>query len=236
MKKRIDISVILPAFNEADIVARTVNDIARYLRQKRQSFEIVVSENGSTDSTSKILEKLANRKNLHLSFLTSSVPDVGLATKKGIENANGNLILLFDIDYWDPKFIDLCINVNGSYDYILGSKTHPKSQDTRAWYRKVNTKVFNVVDKLLFQLPVSDVHGMKGFSQKIKVPLRDVVLSKDIFHTELILRSAQKGLKFHEVPVIVREIRPSRISLLRRVIRTFFYLIKLKQVMNRNQS
>jgi glycosyltransferase involved in cell wall biosynthesis len=235
MRKRIEISVILPAFNEADIIEKTVLDISGYLKKKRKTYEIIVSENGSTDNTIEILRELSRQKELHLSYLHSNIPDVGLATKNGVLKAKGDLILLFDVDYWDTMFIDLCIRTIG-YDYILGSKTHPKSKDSRAWYRKLNTRVFNMVDKILFNLPVSDVHGMKGFSQKIKYPIRDVVLGKDIFHTELILRAAKSGLKFYEVPVLVKEIRPSRISLPRRVMRTFFYLIKLKQVMNQDRS
>jgi hypothetical protein len=81
----------------------------------------------------------------------------------------------------------------------------------------------------MFRLRVSDTHGMKLLSRRELAPIvRSCRFRRDLFDTEMILRAERAGLTVVELPVTVRESRPSRTSIMRRIPRSLAGLVRLR--------
>ena len=227
----------MPAFNEAEILATSVKEVVTELRTRGRSFELVVVENGSTDRTLEIANEVA------ASFAEVRVEhrdtaDYGQALRAGLLAATGDAVVNFDTDYYDLDFLDAAaarVLEPGGPAIVVGSKRAEGATDSRSPVRKVATAVFSTVLRVVFRLSVSDTHGMKAMRRAAVEPLaRQCKFGQDLFDTELILRAERAGLATAEVPVDVRELRPARTSIVRRVPRTLLGLVKLRYTLWRD--
>ena len=221
----------MPAHDEEAYLGPAVRDVAAGLRARGRPFEIVVVENGSTDATAEVARQLAEELP-ELRVLTLDRADYGGALREGFLAARGEMVGIFDVDYYDLDFLERAVEVVAAPEgpaIVVASKRGEGAVDTRAWSRRLVTSVFGTVLRLGFGLQVSDTHGMKVLRREPLVPLAEACrFGTDLFDTELILRAERAGLRSGEVPVIVQELRPSRSSIARRIPRTVANLVKLR--------
>lgn len=216
------VSIVLPAFNEAPFLADTVHELADGMRTRGRDFEIVVVENGSTDETRVVAEKLAADVD-EVRALSLAQPDYGAALKHGFLNATGDVVTNFDVDYFDLAFLDrsLALLESGNVVMVVASKRGDGAHDTRGIARRSVTAVFSTVLRLVFHLKTLDTHGMKAMQREALRPIVDACKSgTDLFDTELVMRIERAGLAVAAIPVVVTERRPSRTSMLRRIPRS----------------
>lgn len=226
-----ELSVVMPAHNEAGYLDQALKTLAAALRERDLSFELVVVENGSTDSTLTDARAFAADDDAAV-VLTRPVADYGAAMRDGLLAARGAVVVVFDVDYFDPEFVDVVLPRLAAEDgpaIIVGSKRAPGTHDARPWPRRAITAGFSTVLRLAFGLHVSDTHGMKGMQRVTVEPIaRRCRNGTDLFDTELVLRADRAGLAVAEVPVTVEERRPSRTPIARRVARTMVGLVRLR--------
>jgi len=173
-----------------------------------------------------------------MSVRSLAVADYGAAIRVGILAATGEIVVLFDVDYYDLEFLERAISrvqAPGSGDapvaIVVGSKRAPGAVDTRSWARRLVTATFAAVLRVGFGLSVSDTHGMKLMCRSDVEPLaRRCRTRADLFDTELVLRAERAGLGVAELPVTVRELRPSRTPIARRALRTVVGLVRLRVI------
>jgi glycosyltransferase involved in cell wall biosynthesis len=233
------LTVVVPAYNEASILAHTVDHIVNGLRERGETFEIVIAENGSTDDTFTIARDLeANRPEVCLEHL--DVADYGAALRAGLLRARGRVVVNFDADYYDLDFLDRAsamVEPEAGPAIVVGSKRAPGADDTRPWPRRFVTAVFSMMLRVVFSLRLSDTHGMKAMRRAAVEPLaRRCRFGRDLFDTELVLRAERAGLSTAEIPVHVEEVRPARTSIVRRVPRTLVALVELRIALWRDRS
>jgi glycosyltransferase involved in cell wall biosynthesis len=226
-----ELSVVMPAHNEAGFLDQTLKTLVSALRDRDLAFELVVVENGSTDSTLADARTFA-ADDANLVVLTRPVADYGEAMRAGILAARGAVVVVFDVDYFDPAFVDAVLPRLTAPDgpaIVVGSKRAPGTRDTRPWPRRAITAGFSTILRLGFGLRVSDTHGMKGMRREVVEPIvRRCRNGTDLFDTELVLRADRAGLEVAEVPVTVEERRPSRTPIARRIARTMVGLVRLR--------
>lgn len=206
------ISIILPARNEEFLIKNTLNDINRYLiKRKITDYEVLLIINGTEDKTEEIASGFTS-KNRKIKVLYSK-PGYGMALRKGLKNAKGEFVIIFNVDFYDLKMIDLInIDLYGK-DFIIGSKMAHWSEDRRLIVRKTVSYLFNLYLKIVHKFKGSDTHGIKVIRRSIV----DKILPKcktysGIFDTEFVLRSQYAGFKFADFPVTVTEKRPPRFT------------------------
>jgi glycosyltransferase involved in cell wall biosynthesis len=225
------LTVVLPAHNEAGMLEDSVREVATGLRERGQSFEIVVVENGSTDDTAAIANRLAGEFP-ELRALSLPEADYGRALRAGLLAAVGDVVVNFDVDFCDLGFLDRAVPLVEAPDgpaVVVGSKRSAGSDDTRNWQRRLVTNVFSSLLRYGFGLTVSDTHGVKAMRREAVAPLaRHCRFGQDLFDTELILRAERSGLRSAEVPVEVIEKRPARSSIGARIPRTVKGLVALR--------
>jgi hypothetical protein len=103
-------------------------------------------------------------------------------------------------------------------DLVIASKRHPDARDERGFYRRMGTNVVTLLLKVAVGLRSSDTHGPKAWRRDTARALVGVsVLDGDLFASEAVLRAERGGLRIVELPLSIRENRPTAISLLKRV-------------------
>ena len=234
-----EVSVVIPAYNEEEILERSVSDVVEGLRTRGVRFEIVVVENGSSDGTLALAKQLSER-DPEVRAESIAEPDYGRALRAGLLAATGTAVVNFDADYYDLDFLQKAVELVAPDDgpaIVVGSKRGKGAHDTRSALRKLVTATFSTLLRVVFGLRVSDTHGMKAMRRAAVEPFaRRCTFGKDLFDTELILRAERAGLRTDEIPVAVVELRPARTSILRRVPRTIVGLVKLRLALWRDRT
>lgn len=225
------ISVVMPAFNEAEILGTSLKAVVDGLRARGDDFEVLVVENGSTDETLVIAQQIASElPEVRVEHRDDA--DYGRALRSGVLDATGVVVVNFDVDYFDLDFLDAAVGQvlsNGGPAIVVGSKRAVGATDARDPLRKLATGVFATILRIAFGLRVSDTHGIKAMRRTIVEPYARVsTFGHDLFDTELILRVERAGLRTAEIPVEVHELRPARSSFLSRVPRTLRGLCRLR--------
>lgn len=226
------LSVVLPAYNEAELLGSSVRDLAAGLRERSGDFEILVVENGSIDATSQVAHQLAEELP-EVRVVSLLEADYGAALRAGLLAIEGERVATFDVDYYDFEFLDRALAVlDDGGEIVVASKRARGADDRRAWPRRVVTRAFARLIRIFFRSRITDTHGMKVYRRDTIAPIaRDCRSTKDLFDTELLLRAERRGAHIVEIPVAVGERRPSRTPIWRRVPRTLLGLVRLRMLL-----
>lgn len=92
------LSVIIPVYNEEKIITKTVNDFSRYLSEQNYDYEIIIVNDGSTDKTKEIVEKLASKIDSLKLIDNKMNKGKGAVIRQGLLFANGEYRLFIDAD------------------------------------------------------------------------------------------------------------------------------------------
>jgi glycosyltransferase involved in cell wall biosynthesis len=213
----LDVTVILPALNEADIIEQSVEKISRTLKACNYTYEIIIAEDGSTDGTDKKAEKLAQ-----LQYVRHLHSDKRLGRGKALSNAfrqsNGNVLIYMDVDLaTDLKHLSQLIHAVTTDGYLLatGSRGLSQSNAKRSFTRDFVSKVYNLMVRLFLQSKVKDHQcGFKAFQHNMILSLLDEVNANHWFwDTEVLVRAQRKGYKVKEFPVEWKSTRETKVKL-----------------------
>ena len=226
-------SIVIPIYNEEEILETSFNEIASICEKTGIKYEIILVENGSTDKTKEITSNLmtTNSKTKVINLVN---PNYGNALKQGFLAAKNELVVSFDIDYFSESFLKEALSLEKEFTALTASKRMSESKDDRRTIRKLATKLFVLMLKTLFSTNLSDTHGMKAIRRaEIVEQIEKVVSTQDLFDTELLLRIERANKLIKEVPTSVNEIRPSVSLIFTRIPRTLFALIRLRFYLSR---
>jgi len=207
------VTVLVPARNEENHIGTFLTDVTNACVDLKLRYELLIVESGSTDKTTSTVQSFAAR-DTRIRLMCVAEPGYGIALLRGLENARGDYIVIFNVDFWDKRFLYLTQVHNLEYDIVNGSKLLPGSGDSRTLFRKIVSRIFNwFFLRTLLRYKGTDTHGIKTLRAESVLPIaQDCVTNSDIFDTELMIRCQRAGLKILELPVTVREIRPTRFS------------------------
>ncbi len=208
------LSVVVPVFNEAPLLETVVRQLLDELPLIAESYELILSENGSTDGSCGIADDIAARRP-RVRVLHSRVADYGLALKHGLEAAQGRYVFHCAVDLVDLDFLRTALGLIGSHDAVLGSKYLQAGLDNRTRFRRAAGRAYAGLLRTLFALEAADTHGIKLFRRDTVAPhIAACRFGGSMFDTELILNLAAAGLRLIEVPLASREVRASRKNIL----------------------
>lgn len=220
---------MIPVYNEEAILRAAVVDLIDRLSALPWSYELVIAENGSTDRTIEAAAELAERFD-QLVCRHTDEPNYGKALREGILRATGELVICDEIDLCDTDFYERAIDLlqDDSVDFVVGSKVMEGAMDQRPITRRLGTVVINGMLRATLGFKGTDTHGLKAFRREPVQPIaRACLVDRDLFASELVIRSQRAGLGIREIPVRVLEKRPPTIGLARRVPNVLKNLAKL---------
>lgn len=199
------LSVVIPAYNEAENLPKTIGEIYDELVKENIEHEILVSNDNSEDNTAEVIDKL-ERKYPTMRHVFNSHPNgYGYAVRRGLENFNGDCVVITMADLSDdPKDIVKyyrkmqetgCDMVFGSR-WMKGAKVvdYPKK---KLW---LNRLVNNCI-RFMFFFKYNDVtNGFKLFSKETIDGLKPFISGQFSFALELPLKAIVRGYSYEVVP------------------------------------
>ena len=217
------LSVIIPAYNEAARLGKTVRAVVEYLRQNAPAAEVIVVDDGSSDETAEIArQSFSGAGDLRTSVISyKSNLGKGRAVRLGLLAARGDVTLFSDADLSTPiteapKLVDPI--VNGQYDVTFGSRALNRELIGvhQSWRREQGGRVFNLVVRLATGMPFWDTQcGFKAFRMSVCRPLIEAAtIDRFGFDVELLYLAFRAGLKLKEVPVRWDHNEGSKVSVL----------------------
>jgi glycosyltransferase involved in cell wall biosynthesis len=223
-----EVSVVIPVYDEAQIVREATEELCRKLEALGWDFEIVLAENGSRDGTQQILRQLSERDG-RVRWFHEEKADYGRALKRGILEARGRVVICDEIDLCDVGFYQRALPlIAEGADLVIGSKAMRGANDERPWIRRMATRTITVLLRLTTGFRGTDTHGLKAFVRERLDPVaRACVVERDLFASEFVIRAQRAGRDVREIPIALREKRPPSIQLLRRVPRVLKGLLQL---------
>jgi glycosyltransferase involved in cell wall biosynthesis len=219
MSDPVDVSIVIPIYNEEGILHAAIVDLHERLLPLGLRYEIVLAENGSRDRTLEVARELGE-KYPEVRFLSVGEPNYGRALRAGILDARGDIVICDEIDLCDVDFHRRAIALfrENVADMVIGSKLIQGASDQRPMFRHATSIVYTTLLRALLDFRGSDTHGLKAFRRE---KLADIVArcltDKDVFASELVIRAYREGLRIEEIPIRVVEKRPPSINLLKRV-------------------
>lgn len=196
---KIEVSVIMPCLNEAKTVGICVRKAQGVFKRHRINGEVIIVDNGSTDNSVEIAKK-EGAKIVH-----QPVRGYGSAYLKGIEEAEGNFIIIGDADdTYDFSEIDKFVNrLRDEFEFVSGSrlKGHIKKGAMSWLHRYIGNPGLTWLLNLIFKSRLSDAYcGFKAFTREAYKRMNPLSLGME-FCLELVIKSSLFSLKSTEIPI-----------------------------------
>ena len=229
----LDLSVVVPCFNEEAGLGATVPRILAVLPSLAANYEVVLSDDGSDDRTGSVMERLSRDYTVVRAVFGECHAGKGAALTRGLGAARGKIRAFVDADLEiSPDYLtDLVGAIRQGADAAIGSKRLAGPQESdRTATRRLATTTYNTLVKILFGSPLKDHQaGIKAFRGEVVEEILPQMLSEGwIWDTEFLLRALSRGYKVDEVPVTVRPVRTSKVNTARDSIRMLRGLIGLR--------
>jgi glycosyltransferase involved in cell wall biosynthesis len=193
-----EVSVVMPCLNEARTLAACIEQIQTAFYKHNISGEIIVADNGSSDGSPAIAERLGAR------VVPVPRPGYGSALMGGINAASGKFVIMGDADRsYDfghvPRFLE---KLRAGNDLVMGNRFSGgvKPGAMSALNKYVGNPVLSGIGRLFFKAPCGDFHcGLRGFSKEAykRMDLRTTGME---FASEMVVKATLFKMRVAEVP------------------------------------
>jgi dolichyl-phosphate beta-glucosyltransferase len=227
------LTIVLPAYNEAERIGPALDELFGYLRRRGERaregapgsaglparIDVLVVDDGSTDGTAALVRsrpEVAGVDDVHLSVLTVPHGGKGAAVRAGMLAAHGDLIVFADADMaTPPDELPLLVEALADHDVALGSRIQADGSDMRASqprYRRILGQAFHLFASAWVVGPVKDTQcGFKGFTREAAHDLFERQrITSIVFDVELVYLARRRGYRMAIVPIRWYDRRGSR--------------------------
>jgi len=211
------VTIILPAYNEEAILKENTLKVFDFCKENiKENWQLVISDNGSTDDTPNIARQLAGGFQ-QIKYLRTQNHGKGYAVIEAWQNYPSDTYVFMDADLsTDLKSLpELIERIKNGADIALGSRFAHNSQVSRSLKRKIFSLGLRLILKILFKLKVKDAPcGFKAVNQAVVDSILPRIQNKTwFFDTEMLILSQRAGLRVAEISVVWQESkRPSRVN------------------------
>ena len=218
---RIEYSIVIPAFNEKARIGATLSEVVRCVQANRWAAEIIVVDDGSTDSTAAIVKTFADRYTFVHLLSNGSNRGKGYSVRNGMLHASGEIVLFTDADLSSPmeESPRLFTAIRQGADVAIGSRWLETSRQTirQPMYRRFFGRCFNLVTRMIMRLPFVDTQcGFKAFTRQAAQTVFQLQrIERWGFDPEILFIALKRGYVVREVPVSWGHDERSRISYLK---------------------
>jgi len=234
----VELSIVIPARNEAQRLPSTLEKVERYLGGRRMEWELLVVDNGSRDETPRLVEDLA-RKNPRVKLIREPRPGKGAAVKAGMLAAQGEAVIFSDADLSCPIEEEgkLREALAKGYDIAIASRRLPESQVEKTLKRRIMSALFNWIVQLLALPGIRDSQcGFKAFRREAA---RRVFGASRVdgfaFDVEILFLALRSGGRIVEVPVRWSQSEGTRVHALRDAVRMVRDILRFRRAWTRGE-
>ena len=196
--RQVALSVVVPAYREGHRIYANLIRLLSELDKLNVTYEVVVVSDGNTDAT--VREALRVESPVMRVFHYPMNIGKGFALSCGVDQSAGALVTFIDADMeLDPANIRTFIDLmeESDCDAVIGSKRHPQSNVAYPKLRRVQSAIYQLIVRLLFNLDVRDTQtGLKLFRRQVLVEaLPLLAIKKFAFDLELLVVARQLGYR-----------------------------------------
>ena len=242
------LSVIIPSYNESkNFRDGRLANILPFLENQGYSYELIFSDDGSTDDTRRLLENFIKTsqptlKNGTMTLLKNPHGGKTRAVSSGMSAAGGDWRLFTDFDQsTDIKELKKLLPfTDKGFDIIFGSRKLNKKDVDAKWYREFVGNSFNLIVRKLLGLKIKDTQcGFKLLSARAASLFSDLIVYSPknsipgaftgAFDVELFVLADNRGLKYKEVPISWQHRPTNRVHILKDSARMFRDVLKIRK-------
>jgi glycosyltransferase involved in cell wall biosynthesis len=187
------ISVLVPAKDEAENLPLFMQQAAEAFKNDGAQYEVVVVDDGSTDDTWKVLQKLSSEYSFLKPVQHKSRRGIADSLRTGYLNSTGDVLVFYPADLqYKPEDIPRLVApiIAGQSDMVTGYK--------QGKYEKALVSgVYNGLSRKLFDIPVRDLNSVKAYRREIM----DNLPARPDWHRYMIVMAAAQGFSVSEIPV-----------------------------------
>ncbi len=198
----LELSVVIPCLNEADTLGTCIEKAQQALREQKIAGEITVADNGSTDGSQAIAQRLG------ATVVHVAARGYGNALMGGITAARGKFVIMGDADdSYDfreiPKFVE---KLRAGFELAQGCRLPSGGGRIMAGamplsHRWWGNPMLSIMARRMFGVPIHDVYcGMRGFTKELYERLDQRCTGME-FATEMVIKASLFGAKIGEVPI-----------------------------------
>lgn len=230
-----DLSVIIPAYNEADRLGATLDSIRHYAAMRTGRVEVLVVDDGSTDGTPELVRDYPPG-DLHLRLLVNDQNrGKGYSVRRGMLEATGDHLLMFDADGATPieEVEKLQAAMTGDVEVAIGSRAMPESviDPPPTFKRQLMRTAFAFVRGMLMLGDIRDTQcGFKLFHREAARKIFGLAVDDGFaFDCEVLALARHLGYGIAEVGVVWRHQANSTVHPLRDSLRMMRALLRIRK-------
>lgn len=216
------LSIILPAYNEADSIDSLIQNIQGIVQRAGYSFEILVIDDGSHDNTA-VIAKAAGARVIRHPYNIGN----GAAIKTGIRNARGDVLIMLDADgQHPPEDIPRLVEKIGSYDMVVGARTAGSDTD---FHRDLANMTYNILASYVSGYKIEDLtSGFRAVKADLARSFLYLLPNRFSYPTTITLATLRSGRSLAFIPIKGRRRKgKSNIKLLRDGLRFLLIIIRV---------
>jgi dolichyl-phosphate beta-glucosyltransferase len=229
----VDLSVVVPCFNEERRLPVALDVAQRYLERSERSFELILVDDGSTDQTGQMIRTAAEQLSYVRPVRVLPNRGKGRAVTEGVLTSRGDLVLLSDVDFSAPidELPKLEEAIIQGADVAIGSRAKRGAREVlQPLHRQLMGKTFNLIVQSLLLPGIWDTQcGFKLFKGEVA---RELAPSLQIegfaYDVELLYLANLAGYRICEIPVRWINSDTTRVSALRDSTRMLRDVVKLR--------
>ncbi len=231
MVNKIKLSLIIPAYNEENIIRDTLEHVIEFLSEKRYGWEVIVVDDGSSDKTSEIIKPF-RAQGVRLVKHDINMGK-GAAIRTGVKKSKGKFIIFSDADLSvSIKNIDQFLTELKKSEVVIGSRRVLGAQIVipQAAFRESLGRGYTQLTRLVTGVKLSDFTcGFKGFTRKAAQEIfRKTLIDRWAYDSEILFLAKKLGYKITELPISWKNREDTRVSLGDAIVTSFIDLLKVR--------
>jgi len=194
-----DLSVIIPVFNEVN----NIEEIIKRVQATKRAKEIIIVDDGSSDGTRDILKKLDGKKKVRV-ILHEKNQGKGGAVVTGMKAAQGDILLIQDADLeYDPRDFPALLQPieEGLADVVYGSRFLGAAHRVTMFWHQVANKLLTFMTNILYDSILTDMEtGYKVFRREV-IEGMNIRSKRFNFEPEFTAKILKRKYRIFEVPI-----------------------------------
>ena len=230
------VSLVIPAYNEADVIATAVSEAEAFLASAFSDPELIIVNDGSTDGTEKIAREAAGRGFTRVIGYEDN-RGKGAAVRTGMLEASGDYVFFTDADRaygLEPMKRAMDVFAETGADAVIGTRSAENAYGRYPLLRRTASKVFSAVTKAAAGMSYDSQCGFKGFTaDAARRVFTQCTTDGFAFDFEVMMIFDRLGLHAEELPVAIVNHRDSKVRVLRDSFRMLRDIARIKRTAGR---
>lgn len=201
--QQLEVSVVIPCLNEAETLETVIRKAQSCIRENNLTAEVIVADNGSTDGSQAIAERLGAR------VVTVKDKGYGNALRGGIEAARGKYIIMGDADdsYDFSAFFPFVEKMRNGAELVMGTRLKGKIMPGAMPWKNhyIGNPIQTKIGQIIFRCHITDFNcGLRGFTKDAFHKMGLVTTTWE-FASEMVIKAVLQKLRIEEVPITLHK-------------------------------